>query len=316
METQKVREILYEIRERKDKMEILKVLERIFIAALLLFLILVTIQHVKHNTEKTVFYMVLFVISVMAALFFARQGVLQREEIQRLLGQSFIKDILAEEVQVIEYASVFKIGDNLRNMCSILPGFTFSKANDYIKGKYKGVEFTYFDLYLKDGVEHAQYDAFKGQVLRLSLKKAINGRIIFKKKDNPRRGVKKLDTAKNAISALSPGVKIETEIRVGNEHLDNFFSITTNNEEMASKLLTSERLERISETIYQASGHTNVEINGKDVFITCDNDFDAFAYDGCIYDENSLERACIRYRDDLKRILAIIDKMIVDEELF
>ena len=316
METNKISEILYEIRKRKDKMEILKVLEWIFIAALLLFLILATIQHVKYNTEKTVFYMVLFVISVIAALFFARQGVLQREEIQKILGQNFIRDILAEEVQVIEYTSVFKCGDNLKTMCSILPTFNYSKANDYIRGKYKGVEFTYFDLYLKDGVEQAQYDAFKGQVLRLSLKKAINGKIIFKKMDNPRRKVRHLDKAKNAMGALSAGAKIETEIRVGNEHLDNFFRITTNNEEMASKLLTSERLERISETIYQASGHTNVEINGKDLFITCDNDFDAFAYDGCIYDENSLERACGRYRNDLKRILAIMDKMIADEELF
>ncbi len=316
METNKISEILYEIRKRKDKMEKLKVLEWIFIAALLLFLILATIQHVKYNTEKTVFYMVLFVISVIAALFFARQGVLQREEIQKLLGQNFIRDILAEEVQVIEYTSVFKCGDNLKTMCSILPTFNYSKANDYIRGKYKGVEFTYFDLYLKDGVEQAQYDAFKGQVLRLSLKKAINGKIIFKKMDNPRRKVRHLDKAKNAMGALSAGAKIETEIRVGNEHLDNFFRITTNNEEMASKLLTSERLERISETIYQASGHTNVEINGKDLFITCDNDFDAFAYDGCIYDENSLERACGRYRNDLKRILAIMDKMIADEELF
>lgn len=316
METQKVREILYEIRVRKDKMEILKVCESISIVILVIFLIIAGVHYVKYDTMTAAFYMILFVISVMVALFFGRQGVLQREEIQRLLGQNFIRDILAEEVQVIEYMPVFKIDDDLRTMCNILPAFTFSKANDYIRGKYKGVEFTCFDLYLKDGVEHAQYDAFKGQVLRLSLKKAINGRIIFKKKDNPRRKVRHLDTAKNAISALSPGVKIETEISVGNEHLDNFFSIKTNNEEMASKLLTSERLERISETIYQASGHTNVEINGKDVFITCDNDFDAFAYDGCIYDADSLERACGRYRDDLKRILAIIDKMIADKELF
>lgn len=316
METQKVREILYEIRVRKDKMEILKVCESISIVILVIFLIIAGVHYVKYDTITAVFYMILFVISVMVALFFGRQGVLQREEIQRLLGQNFIKNIIAEEVQLIEYMPVFKIDDDLRTMCNILPAFTFSKANDYIRGKYKGVEFSCFDLYLKDGVEHAQYDAFKGQVLRLSLKKAINGRIIFKKKDNPRRKVRNLDTAKNAISALSPGVKIETEINVGNEHLDNFFSIKSNNEEMASKLLTNERLERISETIYQASGHTNVEINGKDVFISCDNDFDAFAYDGCIYDENSLERACGRYRDDLKRILAIIDKMIADKELF
>lgn len=314
-EAKRMSEILREIRERKEKMEILKVLEWIFIGALLLFLLLAGISYVKYDYNKAFGYMIPFVISVMGAVFFARQGVLQGEEIQNVLGQNFIRNIIAEEVQLIEYKSVFNVSDDLIKRCTILPGYNYSKANDYIRGKYKGVEFTYFDLHLKDGVEHNVYDAFKGQVIHLVLKKTLAGNIIFKKKDNPRRDVRFLDTVHNAFNSLSDS-KYVTEIHVENEHLENYFSIETNNPGMASSVLTEERLNRISETIYQASGHTNVEINGKDIFITTDNDFDAFAYAGYVYDENSLERACARYRSDLKRILAIIDKIITDDELF
>lgn len=314
-ENQKVSEILSKIRAHRDKIEKFKVLEIVFIVALVFFLILAGACYVKYDYDKAFRYAIPFLISVVVALFFARQGVLQREEIQKLLGQNFVSKIIAEEVQLIEYKPVFNISDDLIKRCSLLPGFNYSKANDYIRGKYKGVEFICFDLHLRDGIKHSQHDTFKGQVIHLELKKAIAGTIKFKKNDNPRRDVRKIDTVHNAFGALSAS-KTETEIHVGNEHLDIFFSIKTNHPEMASVVLTEERLKRISETIYQASGHTNVEINGKDIFITTDNGFDAFVVDKNIYDEYTLERACQRYRSELKRILAIIDKIITDDELF
>ncbi len=314
-ENQKVSEILREIRAHRDKIEKFKLLEIVFIVALVFFLILSGACYVKYDYDKAFRYAIPFLISVVVALFFGRQGVLQREEIQKLLGQNFVSKIIAEEVQLIEYTPVFNISDDLIKMCTVLPGFNYSKANDYIRGRYKGVEFTCFDLHLRDGIEHSQHDTFKGQVIHLVLKKALGGTIVFKKKDNPRREVKRIDTVHNAFGALS-GKMTETAIHVENEHLDNFFSIKTNNPEMASAVLTEERLNRISETIYQASGHTNVEINGKDVFITIDNNFDTFVVDKNIYDAYTLESACERYRSELKRILAIIDKMIADDELF
>ncbi|MBR5798832.1 MAG: DUF3137 domain-containing protein [Lachnospiraceae bacterium] len=313
--TKKVWQILSEIRERKDKMEICKKLEVIFIAALVLFLIIATVHYVKYDMRKFGIYMTFFVISVVVALFFARQEVLQREAIKELLGRNVIRDIIAEEVQLIEYDPVFDINRELKNMCTILPGYNYSKANDYIRGKYKGAEFTYFDLHLRDGVEQAQHDAFKGQVIRLVLKKDLGITIKFKKKDNPRSDVRKIETIKNAIGAFSAG-KYETEIKVGHERFDGFYSVMTNDEEKALALLTEERLNRISEMMQLACSYTNVEFSGKNVFITIDNNIDAFSNNASIYDERSLENACELYRNDLKQILEIMEKMIVNEELF
>ena len=314
-ENKKIWQILSEIRERKDKTEICKTLKIIFIAALILFLIIATVHYCKYDMRKFGIYMTFFVISVVVALFFARQEVLQQEAVKELLGRNFIRDIIAEEVQLIAYDPVFDINRELKNLCTILPGYNYSKANDYIRGSYKGAEFTYFDLYLRDGVEQAQHDTFKGQVLWLVLKKDLGITIKFKKKDNPRSDVRKLETMKKALGARSAG-KYETEIKVGHDRFDGFYSVVTNDEEKALALLSEERLNRISEMMQLACSYTNMEFNGKNVFITIDNNFDLFSKNVSIYDERSLENACDLYRSELKQMLAIMDKMIDGEELF
>lgn len=60
-----------------------------------------------------------------------------------------IKDIIAEKIDIIEYAPDDWMNNDYVRKCKILPDCDIISGSDYIKGTYKGVRIEYCDLMLE-----------------------------------------------------------------------------------------------------------------------------------------------------------------------
>ena len=236
------------------------------------------------------------------------------------LSMEVAKDIIAEEIEIIEYLPTFGINPALRKECGILPPYKYTRGNDYIKGKYKGVEFTFCDLQLKAERRYhkgKQEDLimFLGHLINLSMKEYVDGYIRIFKRVTTRSRVNRLNAMHEGLKELA-GNSSEEVIETGNEYLDMNYRIVTNNRQMSYMIMSPEFIERLC-TIMKVTGeHTNIEIRGNEMFIAIDNSNDLFMVVSEGFGNEREKNARRQYRNDVRKIVEILDKTITGEGLF
>ena len=85
---------------------------------------------------------------------------------------------------------------------------------------------------------------------------------------------------------------------------------------MAFYILTPDFMEKIIETDVMAEGYTNLLFKKKRVVITINNGVDSFELNKTIYNKAQLEKSRQRVRDDINRVLNMIDKILEKDQLF
>lgn len=246
------------------------------------------------------------------------------KEVKNAVGEYVIKDVIGERIDIEDYAPGKYINSDFVKNCSILPNYDRINGSDYISGKYKGVEITYCDLHLER--EHRERENgrttttyrtnFKGPVILVDLGKEIEGYVRIKERKTPRKESNFLsDILSGAAEAI--GIKTDDEIiEVENVEFNNQFEIKSNNHHMAFYILTPDFMEKIIETDAMAEGYTNLLFKKKRVVITINNGVDSFELNKTIYNKAQLEKSRQRVRDDLNRVLNMIDKILEKDQLF
>lgn len=270
----------------------------------------------------TVIAEIIFILlAILVSKLFDKQKVI----LKKLLGEHIIKDVLAEKVNIREYLPDGHIKSQFVDRCKILPGYDRLKGSDYIFGSYKGVAFTYCDLFLEkeyetqddDGHKYTKYfTVFQGQVFTIALNQDMDGYVRIRERKNPRKtnsifsGF--LDALAESVGLKDSGNVVETE----NVAFHNQFEVKTSNDEMAFYILTPQFMESILRLDESAGGYTNIEFSGSQVTIALNNGRDSFEVKKIIRNQKRLNGYRDVFRKELDMMLLIIDEILTKKRLF
>lgn len=265
------------------------------------------------------------IIFILLAILFSKSFDKQKVILKKLLGEHIIKDVLAERVNIREYLPDGHINSRFVDRCKILPGYDRLAGSDYISGSYKGIGFTYCDLFLEkkyetkddDGHRHTEYvTVFQGQVFTIALNQDIDGYVRIRERKNPRKtnGIFSgfLDALAESVGLKDNSNAVETE----NTAFNNQFEVKTSNDEMAFYILTPQFMESILRLDESADGYTNIEFSGSHVTITLNNGRDFFEVKKIIRNQKHLNKYRDAFRRELDMMLLIIDEILTKKKLF
>lgn len=268
------------------------------------------------------------VIAGFASIFFTGKYAVhmntQANQMKEFIGQSLVRDILAERIAISQYSPNQYFNRDFLEHCGILPHYDRSRGSDYICGTYRGVLITYCDLHLE--VEHestdsdgntttSYYTVFRGPVINLALRQPVNGYVRIRERKTPRK-------QKGFFSGIVNGAAdlfnidrstVETE----NAQFNQQFKVDASDPQLAFYVLTPQFMEHIVQADTIVNGYTNIEFNQGIVTLALNNGTDAFEL-GKIKKNNEhfLEDARNRFRYELNTILSIIDEILTKENLF
>lgn len=270
------------------------------------------------------FIMIAGIIGLPVAIITGKKTKTIDKEVKNAVGEYVIKDVIAERIEILKYSPDNFMNREFIKNCSILPRYDRISGSDYIKGNYRGVKFTYCDLHLewedrdtKNGKTTTTYRTnFKGPLITIDLGQKIDGYVKIKERKTPRKEKNFLsDVFSGAADVL--GIKTSDNIiEVESIEFNNQFEIKSNNHQMAFYILTPDFMESIIEADALAEGYTNLLFKNKDAVITINNGADSFEIDKTITNKNQLEKSRQRVRNDLNRVLVIIDKILEKDQLF
>lgn len=242
---------------------------------------------------------------------------------KELVGQSVVREILAERIAIEQYNPNQYFNRDFLEHCSILPNYDRSSGSDYISGTYRGVPITYCDLHLEveqestdsDGnTTTSYYTVFRGPVINLALRQPLNGYVRIRERKNPRK-------EKGFFSGIINGATdlfnidrntVETE----NAQFNQQFKVDTSDPQLAFYVLTPQFMEHIVQADMIVNGYTNIEFNQGIVTLALNNGTDAFELGKYKKNDQFLEEARQRFRYELNSILSIVDEMLTKENLF
>ncbi len=326
-----------EIKEMSNKLSDSQIVKRIrsyqilialkillpFFAIIVPFLLLIFNDFTELITDYTKFLIVSAIILVITIIF-ACIGKNWDKKLKLFVGENITKDVLSKKIDIIKYVPNNFMNQDFIKKCMILPKYDRINGSDYISGTYKGVKFTYCDLHMEwadkereDGRTRTTYRTnFKGPLITIDLGQKIEGYVRIKERKTPR---KEKNFLSDVFSGAADVLDIKTEnniIEVESVEFNNQFEIKSTNDQMAFYILTPDFLESIVKADELAQGYTNIEFRGKDAVITINNGVDSFELNKTIYNKNRLEKSRQTVRNDLNRVLGIIDKILEKDKLF
>lgn len=264
-------------------------------------------------------------VGIPLALISAKIGNSQSNKLKAFIGEHLIKGILAEKIDISQYTPCPTTPMDFIKKCTIIPRYDRITISDYIKGTYRGVALSYCDLHLEqedtdtddDGHTSTTYrTVFKGHLINLGLGQKVEGFVKIKERKNSR---KEKGFFSNVLSGAADvlGIKAKDEaIEVENEVFNNQFEIKTNNQQMTFYILTPQFMENIVRADEMANGYTNIEFRDKNAFISINNGRDSFEITKTVVNKKAVENCRQQIRNDLCRILAIVDEILTKENLF
>lgn len=251
-------------------------------------------------------------------------------KLKRFTGEYVTKAVIAERIDIREYAPTGCFNDKFLRSSGVLRGFDKSYGSDYIKGIYRGQQITYCDIKLevenettdRDGHRrHETVTVFRGPVISLVLGKPLGDkklRILERTGKRKKEGFLSdlLGSAANAVGDALGIRSNENAVLMENEAFNNQFEVKTNDDELAFYILTPQFMEGIVSADKIGAGRTNICFGGDRVNIAVHNNYDAFELGRTLRSKKHLEEARQRMRGDLDRILRIVDEILEKDRLF
>jgi len=236
------------------------------------------------------------VVFILGLVFVARQRK-HLKKAKQLISDNITRDALEEAFELIEYDSQKHIGGDL--YWEAKPGFwAMSKGNDYIRAKYRGVEFMFSDVHF--GADHAPDILFVGQWLIVSLSKEIDPPILISEWKIPERW-----GLQNAL--------IEYNIQYEDGDHIHVFWTNKGDEHRVRNVLTP----RFVETIMPTYGHKHMCFTGNRFHFAIGTWGDLFEACKAMSDISAARAMVQEDVDSLKNLVeAIIDELLLNEHLF
>lgn len=245
-----------------------------------------------------------------------------KKEKKEFIGEHIVKRTISDVINIEEYAPNKHIEGNVVKASPIMPEFDSISGSDYIRGTYRGVNMTYSDVTLYKKERYRDTDGrtrtvdslvFKGHFLRLNLNSQIDGYVKILERETPRKQGMFNDIVNTAKSLAG---KSENMVEVESVAFNNQFAIYSDNDELVFYILTPHFMESIVKADEFARGTTNIYFNKTYVDIALDNRQDAFEVRNIVGDQRSLDMARQYIRNDLYKVIAIVDQIMTKDRLF
>jgi len=256
----------------------------------------------------TLWYVAVFFL--LAFFFFAVLGIYYGSRMKHLVAVNLVRDALDEVFDVEVYSHNRHIGSATIEEANLLRDWNECDGSDYIRGKYKGVQFAFSDIKLVDVQEGTDSDGgttqtrttrFQGQWLILDAKKAIAHPLRLRERQQRKRS----GTYKKSKS------DVETE----NEAFNAKFQILTRDPHTAFYVLTPHFMETIVRLDERANARTYMGFLGQQVHVAVDTGRDSFEVKKSA-DVRDLPRLRARIQGEIGYIIAIVDELLQNNYLF
>lgn len=220
--------------------------------------------------------------------FLGRVAKRKNEELKEVVGQCIVQDILAEQVQVLEYMPNGYMNKDFIKGCRVLPKFDVLHGAEYIHGIYKGADFTLCNLQLISeyrGTEAEPEVKFEGPFMLMKLRQTIHGCV----------DIKEYKWSRNPQNALL----------TGNAAFDDRFGVNASDEQLVASILTPGMID----SIMRLESYVNIEFCGNMLVIALNNGKNLFELEEK-KEQKGVEQYRQDFRNDLSGILRILDCMM------
>lgn len=266
--------------------------------------------------------LVIFAVALILGFAVAQATIRIQKSLKELVGQSVVRGVLEERIQVLEYVPNGHTNDAFLKSCSILPSFNNMRGSDYIHGIYNGVEFTYSDITLRTETKSTpdpnsaagdNIVNFSGSIMTIALRKNINGFVQLMGRMSPR---KKPGEKKGILSGIFGSGESQNSLRTGYETFDDSFDIYVSDDQLAFSILTPRLMEAIMSI--KGKGREKMEIlfAGSMIVVAQDNDKDIFELEKKIDSDDGMEKYRQKFRREFSGILNVIDVFGMNTDLF
>ena len=245
-----------------------------------------------------------------------------KTELKNYIGEYVVKDIIAERLEIIEYAPSSMMDRKELPASGIMPGYDRITGSDYIKGIYKGHKIEYCDLHLEDEVEGDEDSSsywvtvFQGPFIRIPLGKELKGYVKIKERKSAK---KKKGIMKDLFGSVAKSLGLdsgESIVELENVAFNEQFEVRTTNEELAFYILTPQFMENIVGADKYAQGYTNISFKEGAAYIALNNGRDSFEISKNMYSVKQLEKSRQEMKQDMDRLTKILDEIFEKEQLF
>jgi len=247
---------------------------------------------------------VIMLISIIAAgISFATLSNARRV-IKELVRNNIVKGVLSEEFELISYDPWGHIDIGTINAVSLFDRWNRCAGSDYIRGRYKGVNFTFSDLHLEHVVKRKKQTVrvtrFKGQWLICESRRALPHSIHLREREQ-----------------LADRKRMKSNVETENSEFNNKYQIITADPHTLFYVLTPHFMEYILNMDNRADARTYMCFLGDKVHITLHNGRDLFeANERMALRGISLDQIRDSIRWDVKYITSVIDELLLNDRLF
>jgi len=225
-----------------------------------------------------------------------------KKQMKELFSHNIVRGVLEEALELSDYAPEFHIGPDKIEMSALFKKWSKCTGSDLIKGKFKGVEFSFSDIHLeqiqKTNKGNSKRTIFKGQWLICKTNRNVPRLLRLSERSGSDKW-KKSD--------------IETESAAFNKK----FHISAPDQHTAFYVLTPHFMELIMKLDKRADAQTYMSFIGPYVHIALHNGRDLF--EPCekkIYSKGNIAALRSTIKWDVRYITGIMDCLIKNEYLF
>jgi hypothetical protein len=220
------------------------------------------------------------------------------KKIKAAVSGNMVSGIFSNAFELSHFDPFGKIHPHLVISSGLIdPVWHLYNGNDLIKGRYKGVNFTFSDLHLISGSGKSAKTIFMGQWLICELNHSFPDKLRLRKR-----------------SFFSVGQKSDVETE--NTAFNDKYQILTSNPHAASTLLTPHFMEYILNMDARAGAQTSLSLTGNQLHIAVHSKRDLFKPNvSSITKPHGI--SCLRgqIREDVNRITGLIDELLLNQYL-
>jgi|LSQX01.3.fsa_nt_gb hypothetical protein len=271
-------------------------------------------------------YVIFFALLALGVVYLIQFSGVQNQ-MKTLVGANIIRDMLADVFELESYQPSGSFTAEQVRQTGLINGWDECSGSDLVKGKYKGIPFSFSDIKLVSVTETTDDEGktqtsrttmFQGQWMEIYLNKQIES-VLYVRERLAKGGLKnailgKVGEKLDKVMTRKMNKEIQ-EAQTENTAFNKKYQILTDDPHTMFYILTPHFMEYIVSADTAANGQTNFCFTGDRVRVALQNTLDFFEI-GNIKSVSDIEGLRAKFRSEMRYIVGILDELLKNEFLF
>ncbi len=269
-----------------------------------IFVVVFTVAFTQESTSEFNPWLLVGVglFGISAVCFVSSKNI--KKNLDALINENFVMSEIGDFFTVEKMEKFEHINKSDIENTHLIDGWRKVRGNDYIKGKYKNINFQFSDIYLfyetkdyvGDSVKTQEHRVFKGQWLICDFHIP--------------------NTAGLMIREIRRGNYQQSNYSTENLAFNMRYNIQTADKAVAEKILTSEFIEKIVEINDTLQAKLLLYFDENCMHIAIDNGRDLFEVQGKSINESEFDQLREKFKEEMQYLTNIMDILTSNSNLF